>query len=174
MQQQVAQLDAQGEVLAVGQDKVVSALPTYPQGANPSYATQQWDFLSGYVDFPGAWNANPATPDTGAGVRVAVIDTGVEADHPDLAGHVVQGKDFVVSDQTKSDFGRIDGNGHGTHVAGTIAAKDDGNGVVGGALDATIVPARVLDCNGSGAPQMSRAAFCGLPTRRAATRRSSA
>jgi subtilisin family serine protease len=148
LKQKVDQLDARGDVLSVSQDQTVRAISAYPQGTNPNFVPDQWDFTSTYVDYPGAWNAT--TPDTGTGVRVAVIDTGVEADHPDLAGRVVQGKDFVLSDQTLSNFGRIDGNGHGTHVAGTIAANDDANGVIGGAFNATIVPARVLDCNGSG------------------------
>jgi serine protease len=138
-------------VLAVGPEALVHAVATYPQGTNPDYSSKQWDMQSGYVDYPSAWNAT--TPDIGFGTRVAIVDTGVEADHPDLAGQVGQGRDFVLANEAGSDFGRIDGNGHGTHVAGTAAAKDDSNGIVGGAFGATIVPARVLDCKGSGTNQ---------------------
>ena len=77
-----------------------------------------------------------------AGVDVAVIDTGIDLTHPDL--NVVGG--------TNCSTGRSynDGNGHGTHVAGTIGAKDDANGVVGVAPGARLWAVRVLNNNGSG------------------------
>ena len=75
-------------------------------------------------------------------VDVAVIDTGVDLDHPDL--NVVGGTN--CSSGRKYD----DGNGHGTHVAGTIGAKDDANGVVGVAPGARIWAVRVLNNQGSG------------------------
>ncbi|MGA3541521.1 type VII secretion-associated serine protease mycosin [Micromonosporaceae bacterium DT194] len=79
---------------------------------------------------------------TGSGVTVAVIDSGVDGSHVDLAGQVLPGKDFVFSD---SD-GRWDPVGHGTTVAGLIAGRaDDAAGVVGLAPDAKILPVRVLD-----------------------------
>ena len=83
---------------------------------------------------------------TGAGATVAVVDTGIDAAHPDLAGRVVPGWDFVDGDSTPQD-----GNGHGTHVSGIIAA-DAGNGigVDSVAPGARIMPVRVLDANGSG------------------------
>src|ERR1700755_1367279 len=59
----------------------------------------------------------------GDGAVVAVIDSGVNAGHPDLAGRLVPGHDFVDNDDTPQD-----GNGHGTHVTGIIAANS-GNGV---------------------------------------------
>jgi len=76
------------------------------------------------------------------GVDVAVIDTGIDLTHPDL--NVVGG--------TNCSTGRSynDGNGHGTHVAGTIGAKDDANGVVGVAPGARLWAVRVLNNNGSG------------------------
>lgn len=82
----------------------------------------------------------------GDGVVVAVIDSGVNASHPDLAGQTVAGWDFVDSDADPSDpFG------HGTHVAGIIAATaDNGVGIVGIMPKAKIMPLRVLDKNGSG------------------------
>ncbi len=81
----------------------------------------------------------------GAGVvdvDVAIIDTGIDLDHPDL--NVVDG----VNCSTGRSYD--DGNGHGTHVAGTVAAKDDGNGVVGVAPGARLYAVRVLDNRGSG------------------------
>jgi subtilisin len=76
------------------------------------------------------------------GVDVAVIDTGIDLDHPDLT--VVGGKNCSTGRSYD------DGNGHGTHVAGTIAAKDDGSGVVGVAPGARLWAVRVLDNRGSG------------------------
>jgi type VII secretion-associated serine protease mycosin len=74
---------------------------------------------------------------TGGGQVIAVIDSGVKPDHPDLLGHVSPG---------------IDPLGHGTHVAGIIAATaGNGVGVAGLAPEATILPVRVLDSTGSGA-----------------------
>jgi subtilisin len=75
-------------------------------------------------------------------VDVAVIDTGVDVDHPDLS--VVGGRNCSTGRSYD------DGNGHGTHVAGTIGAKDDTNGVVGVAPGARIWAVRVLNNAGSG------------------------
>lgn len=82
--------------------------------------------------------------DKGAGVNVAVIDTGIDLSHPDLQANIVGG--INCSDGTSYN----DGNGHGTHVAGTIAALDNGFGVVGVAPQAKLWAVRVLDNNGNG------------------------
>jgi subtilisin family serine protease len=78
----------------------------------------------------------------GAGVTVAVLDTGVDATHPALAGHLVGGFDFVDNDSDPSEVGAADSNpayGHGTFIAGLVALA---------APDARIMPVRVLDPNG--------------------------
>jgi subtilisin len=82
---------------------------------------------------------------------VAIIDTGIDRDHPDL--NVVGGKNC------QSGTSYDDGNGHGTHVAGTVAAKDDGTGVVGMAPGAKLYGVRVLNNNGSGSWS---AIICGI------------
>ncbi len=81
----------------------------------------------------------------GSGIGVAVIDTGIDLTHPDLASHVVAGKNCVRTMKTPADD-----NGHGTHVAGTIGALNNGVGVVGVAPETTLVAVKVLDQNGSG------------------------
>jgi thermitase len=101
------------------------------------------------IDAPEAW-----TVTRGAGVSVAVVDTGADLGHPDLAARLQPGYDFVANDANPTDA-----NGHGTHVAGTIAAADNGSGVVGVAPDASIVPLRVLDADGSGFSSDVAAAF---------------
>lgn len=83
---------------------------------------------------------------TGTG-RAFVIDTGIDLDHPDLNVNVALSKNFVTRETSPDDL-----NGHGSHVAGTIAArKGNSIGVVGVAPGAPLVAVRVLDRRGSGA-----------------------
>ncbi len=100
---------------------------------------QQWNFRA--IDLAKAWKSS-----TGQGVTVAVIDTGVAA-VPDLnQEQLVEGYDFVNDDTDASDD-----NGHGTHVAGTVAqATNNAYGVAGIAYDAKLMPLKVLDEGGSG------------------------
>ncbi|QBR93338.1 S8 family peptidase [Nocardioides euryhalodurans] len=79
-------------------------------------------------------------------VDVAVIDTGVDLDHPDLNVNTAGAKNCTLFGIGNAD----DGNGHGSHVAGTIGALDDTNGVVGVAPGARIWPVKVLNAAGSG------------------------
>ena len=74
-----------------------------------------------------------------------VIDTGIDLDHPDLRVDVTRSRNFVDRDSSPEDL-----NGHGTHVAGTIAAFDNTIGVIGVAPGAPVVAVRVLDRRGSG------------------------
>ena len=78
-------------------------------------------------------------------VTVAVIDTGVQADHPDLAGKVLKGYDFVAN---KADA--ADDNGHGTFVSGIIAATANELGIRGMYNNARLLPVKVMDANGVG------------------------
>ena len=80
---------------------------------------------------------------TGKGVRIGILDTGVRLDHPDL--HLSGGASFVQGITSPNDD-----NGHGTHVAGIIAAKNNEIGSVGVAPDAQIYGVKVLDSNGEG------------------------
>lgn len=83
-------------------------------------------------------------PNKGAGIVVAVMDSGIDTSHPDLAGQVEGG----INCSTGKNF--KDGNGHGTHVAGTIAALDNEIGVVGVAPESKLLAVRVLDNAGNG------------------------
>jgi subtilisin len=87
---------------------------------------------------------NQTLANKGAGVGVAVIDTGIDLSHPDLTP-VVNGKTCILGTKNANDD-----NGHGSHVAGTIAARDNGGGVVGVAPGATLYAVKVLDRSGSG------------------------
>ena len=100
---------------------------------------EQWGLEM--VRAPAAWATS-----TGVGADVAVIDTGVQLDHPDLGGRLVAGFDFVSGDGNPSD-----GNGHGTHVTGIVAAnRDNGEGIAGIAPGAEVLPLRVLNDRGAG------------------------
>ncbi|TGE29129.1 S8 family serine peptidase [Hymenobacter metallicola] len=84
----------------------------------------------------------------GTGRTAWVIDTGIDLTHPDLNVDAGRSKSFLTSGANYASPN--DGNGHGTHVAGTIAAKNNTIGVVGVAANATVVAVRVLDSRGSG------------------------
>ena len=88
-------------------------------------------------------------------VTVAVLDTGVDATHPDLAGAVIGGTTYLATNDPVCGSGvyptGTDDNSHGTHVAGIIAARsNNGIGIVGMAQNARILPVKALDCTGSG------------------------
>jgi subtilisin family serine protease len=106
---------------------------------DPAYA-QQWAFPK--ISAPQAWDTQLGN----SSVVIAVIDTGVERTHPDLDAKIVPGYDFVQGDTAPDD-----GNGHGTHVAGTAAAESwNSSGGAGTCPGCRIMPIRVLDNNGSG------------------------
>jgi subtilisin family serine protease len=98
---------------------------------------------------PKQWNLDrvgaPVAGAAGGGVVVAVVDSGVDPRHPDLRGQLVAGRDVVDDDDDPDDP-----YGHGTHVAGIVAAAVGGGEVVGVAPGARIMPVRVLDRNGGG------------------------
>ncbi|WP_418953283.1 type VII secretion-associated serine protease mycosin [Streptomyces viridochromogenes] len=110
----------------------IASVPAHAEGIR----SQQW-----HLDAFGAeeiWQHS-----TGEGVTVAVIDSGVDKNNPDLRGRVLQGKDFAP-DESGDQF--TDYDGHGTGMAGLIAgtgARDGGNGAFGLAPDAKILPLRV-------------------------------
>lgn len=127
-------------VVQTAEADVVMALPDTPVTATATRPV------------PNAWNldrvdqrflpldAKVTTPDRpGEGVRVYVVDTGV-GPHPDLAGRLAPGHTTVLDGR-----GTDDCEGHGTHVAGTVASAEYGL-----ATSATVVPVRVLDCAGDG------------------------
>ncbi len=109
-------------------------------GENDPLRSQQWALDQ--TSFERAWSVT-----SGAGVTVAVIDTGVDAAHEDLGSVVLPGIDYVEP----SLDGRYDPDGHGTHVAGIIAARVNNDlGIAGAAPSVRILPVRVLDATGSG------------------------
>lgn len=126
-----ARLDAvkaDSQVLFVSEDREVSiGAQTLPTGVDRIDAEQT------------ATHTNKGT-----GVNVAVIDTGIDLTHPDLKANIVGGKNCSTGKSYK------DGNGHGSHVSGTIAAANNTEGVVGVAPEAKLWAVRVLNNAGSG------------------------
>jgi len=91
------------------------------------------------------WNIDRVGYGDGTGKKVWVIDTGIDFDHPDLNVNTTLSRSFLGA-QTTAD----DENGHGTHVAGVIGAKNNTFGVLGVASGATLISLRVLDKDGEG------------------------
>lgn len=136
------------EVVAVEPDLPVSLFqtapndPLYPKPAE-SGKPGQWALFPSKTTFLQA-----AAIADGTDVVVAVLDTGVDASHPDLAGRVLPGRNF--SNQGTST-NTNDDNGHGTHVAGIIAANTNNSvGIAGAAPGVKILPVKVMNSAGSG------------------------
>ncbi|HEY2883211.1 MAG TPA: S8 family peptidase [Pirellulales bacterium] len=100
--------------------------------------TIDWGLAAYHI--PDHWKAT-----RGQGVKVAVLDTGINQTHPDLATAIEQARDF-----TGSPFGAADRNGHGTHTSGTIAARQNNLGVIGVAPNCRLLVGKVLGDDGSG------------------------
>ena len=125
------------EVLFVEPDYRVEVTAITPD--DPRWSEQ---YGPGRIQAPDAWEITTGSSD----VILSIIDSGIETQHPEFAGRLVPGYDFVEEDQTPQDT-----CGHGTHVAGIAAATGNNTqGVAGLDWNASIMPVRVLasDCAG--------------------------
>lgn len=136
----VAEIPPSPIVVSIEQEQVaaVSQAGTTP---NDARFGEQW--YMPVIGLPTAWGTEPSGLQT---ITVAVVDSGICANHPDLAGRIVAGYDFVENDTDPQDE-----FGHGCGVAGVIAANgNNGQGIAGVAPNVQIMPIRVLDRNGLG------------------------
>ncbi len=125
------------------------AVPATRQAAGDPLADDQWAYDQ--VGAADTW------PSDGHGVTVAVIDSGVDVDHPDLTGaDILPGIDMVDGTDDAWD----DPNGHGTAVTGIIVAQpDNGHGIIGAAPTVTILPIRTFDADGLAPPGLVAASI---------------
>ena len=122
-------------------------VPNDPLWLSDPYTEQgQWGWRKASIDR--AWDIARGSPN----VVVAVIDTGVDRDHPDLAGVLVPGATFTSVLSSGCTGGDDDDNSHGTHIAGVIGAlANNAVGISGVASGVRIMPIKALDCVGTGA-----------------------
>jgi len=133
-----AQLDARATAAFTPNDSLFAT--------DPSFGVGQWGLRTTHVDQ--AWDVVRGSPS----IIVAVIDTGVDPNHPDLAGVLLPGATFVSSPDPSCAPGATgDDNGHGTHVAGVIGANaNNATGIAGAAFGVRVLPVKALDCTGAG------------------------
>ena len=139
--EEIATLKASGKVVSIEPDgerhafadTVTAGAQTIPYGLNAVNAPALWPITRGK-----SLNGGPA-------IHVAIIDTGIDYKNPELAAVFKEGFNFVARTSDP-----LDDAGHGSHVAGTIAAANDGSGVVGIASDIDIYSLKVLNSCGSG------------------------
>lgn len=140
------------DLKAANQLRVLDALARNPNIlsiSNDRYAVASAQIIPSGVDRIYGFNGPAIASNTAGNVRVAVIDTGIDFNHPDLAGRVDQASSLNCVGGCVP--GGQDDAGHGSHVSGTIAATDDVNtSVLGIAPQATLVAIKVLDSTGSG------------------------
>lgn len=140
----VEQLKKTSGVLSVEPVRVIKTTAVKTMSTNPTdpLYPQQWGL--GKIEAQKAWSLGY----TGNGIIVAVVDTGVDLNHPDLKDNILPGYNAItgVAGSTTAQ----DQNGHGTHVSGIIAAEANGIGIVGVAYNAKILPVKALTKQGEG------------------------
>lgn len=136
------------EIAYIEQDRIVIFAPPTCGTGNTPPCSGGGDGGTSTQETPyGIARVNGVSGYTGTSVAW-ILDTGIDLDHPDLNVNSTRGFNAFTSGK---DAGSLDdGNGHGTHVAGTIAALNNDIGVIGVAPGATVIPVKVLDSRGSG------------------------
>jgi len=121
-------------------DVLTRAAETFPN--DPYYNDPNYVYGPQQIHAPAAWEVTTGDE----ALIVAVVDSGVDPNHPEFAGRLLAGRDFVNDDDDPADD-----NGHGTHVAGIIAAGiDNGIGIAGIAGNVKILPVKVLNDQNTG------------------------
>ncbi|MBI4032460.1 S8 family peptidase [Candidatus Berkelbacteria bacterium] len=128
----VSALEERSDVVSVVDDPVIR-VTSHTRG-------QQLPWGIDRVDADRVWSTT-----AGTGSVVAIVDTGIDLDHPDLVGTIAGSTNIIRADRSADDD-----SGHGTHVAGIVAARNNTIGVVGVAPSASLLAVKVLDRRGAG------------------------
>lgn len=145
---ELSKLRESSDIAFIEQDQIVTLAPPCGTPTNPCNDDGGGGGDTSGQETPyGITRVNGVTSYTGSGVAW-VIDTGIDLDHPDLNVDASRGYNAFTSGRDGKSLD--DGNGHGSHVAGTIAALNNDQGVIGVAPGATVIPVKVLDSRGSG------------------------
>lgn len=120
--------------------RVDNDVEVYALGHRSSVPSQVVGWGMDRIGAPAAWARS-----TGSGIRVAILDSGIDLDHPDLSRNIHGGYNALFPGRSADDD-----NGHGTHVAGVVAAVNNSYGSVGVAVDTSLYAVKVLDRRGRG------------------------
>ncbi|KGK91568.1 peptidase [Desulfosporosinus sp. HMP52] len=121
--------------------RIIQSFPVSAPPDDPLFM-KQWSLISRNV--PQAWEMGA----TGEGVTIAVVDTGIDLNHPDLIANLVPGYNSITG--SAATGANQDNNGHGTEVAGIAAAERNSTGIVGVAYQAKIMPIKAIGSTGVG------------------------
>jgi thermitase len=136
VQERLAAYRGERDVQFAEPDYVARAIGTPPNDYN---STLQWGLTK--IQAPQAWDVTTSN----SGIKIAILDTGIDASHEDLAGKIVAVQNFTTSGTADDNYG------HGTHVAGIAAATTNNEiGVAGAGYNASLMNGKVLDDTGSG------------------------
>ncbi|MCO1603193.1 S8 family serine peptidase [Desulfosporosinus nitroreducens] len=121
--------------------RTIQSIPEAPPPNDPLFL-KQWSLITREVQ--GAWEMGA----TGQGVTIAIVDTGIALEHPDLMANLVPGYNSITG--SEAGGANRDNNGHGTQVAGIAAAERNDEGIVGVAYQAKIMPIKAIGATGVG------------------------
>ena len=142
----LAAYSARSDVVYAESNYIAHAYLAAPN--DPSFGSQ-WAYSK--IQAVAGWSIYPSAYATTGGATLAIVDTGVQASHPDLAGRVQTGSGATCLSGTCIAGPATDDNGHGTHVAGIAGATtNNATGVAGTSYESPIVPVKVLNSTGSG------------------------
>jgi len=137
-EKEIARLRKDSKIAYIEENVMYAAVPEPPAG---NELGNSWGVPQVLADVA------HAAGNRGAGIKVAILDTGIDYTHEDLAANYQGGYDFVFNDSDPYDDSYF---GHGTHVAGIVAAAENGVGVIGVAPEADLLAVKVLDGGGFG------------------------
>jgi len=152
---EIKKLEKSDKVAYVEEDAVAYAVDDVDDAGKPSKPAptqpdQSLPWGVDRIDADQVWPIETRSDNIGSGIDVAIVDTGIDKDHPDLDANIGTGVNFVASKGKVNNGAWDDDNGHGTHCAGIVAAEYNTIGAIGVAPGATLHAVKVLNRQGSG------------------------